>query len=69
MENIKGYRNLTQSEIDCINMIKYHGESLRKLIMDVGAYNPDMRWVNIGQTYLQQGIMALVRSIAKPEGF
>lgn len=69
MENIKGYRNLTQSEIDCINKIKEHGESLGELISSIKELYPDMRWVSIGQTYLQQGIMALVRSIAKPEGF
>ncbi len=67
---IKGYRALSDEEIGMINSIKTHGDSLEQQInalmwMD----NIDMRWVKIGQTHLQQGIMALCRAVAKPEGF
>lgn len=74
MENqhklIKGYRDLSQEEIDIINQIKIHGTQIDALVSTVGALKDvDQRWVNIAKTHLQQGMMALVRSVAKPEGF
>lgn len=69
-KKITGYRELDQSEIDIMNDIKSHGESLADLIEGLRDYtNADPRWLSIGETHLQQGIMALVRAIARPEGF
>lgn len=74
MENqhrqIKGYRELNQIEIDCMNKIKETGIALGRMIETLRA-DPasDNRWVSIGETHLQQGLMALTRSIAKPEFF
>jgi hypothetical protein len=74
MENqhrlIKGYRELSQEEIDLMNDIKQVGQTLETLIqrlLDVDS--TDKRWVNIGRTDCQTGIMALVRSVAKPTSF
>jgi hypothetical protein len=69
-QKIKGYRDLSQAEIDAMNSIKDVGETLGKLC-DVLSHNPDpdQRWVAIGKTHLQQGIMALVRAIAQPTTF
>lgn len=73
MENqhrkIKGYRELDAQDIAAMNRIKEKGEELGQLIDDLHARNADARWVAIGQTQLQQGIMALTRSVAKPEFF
>lgn len=74
MENqhklIKGYRELSQEEIDVMNWIKEKGQHLEALIDNLLSMDStDKRWVNIGKTNLQQGIMALVRSVAKPESF
>ena len=75
MENqhrkIKGYRELSQYEIDAMNRIKAKGEELRELIEHLvsSRVNADPRWVQIGRTDLQTGIMALVRSVAKPDTF
>lgn len=68
---IKGYRDLSQAEIDAMNQIKAKGEELRILIEHLVSrdVNADPRWVHIGRTDLQTGIMALVRSVAKPESF
>ena len=73
---IKGYRDLNQDEIDLMNEIKEEGEKLKSLIGKLegthaatGQHAIDMRWVSIGKTHLQQGIMALVRSVARPESF
>jgi len=69
-KKIKGYRDLSQDEIDTMNMIKETGESLKELIDVVSASSGvDHRWVALAQTDLQKGIMALVRSVAKPESF
>ncbi|MEQ9131115.1 MAG: hypothetical protein RJQ08_13595 [Salinisphaeraceae bacterium] len=78
---ISGYRELEQREIDLINQIKAKGEELSELVASVRDVqdlmtkehgSPDaepLRWINIAQTHLQQGVMALIRAVAKPEGF
>lgn len=67
---IKGYRDLAPSDIDLINEIKDEGERLSLLCGRLGMVpSVDGRWVAIGKTNLQQGIMALVRAVAKPESF
>lgn len=69
-QKIKGYRDLTQGEIDAMNAIKEKGEGLRILIEQMRANKDlDQRWVAIAQTDLQKGIMAAVRAVAKPESF
>lgn len=73
MENqhrkIIGYRELSQAEIDLMNTIKAFGPQLQTLIDQLKAVEAVPRWVSIGQTHLQQGLMALTRSVAKPEFF
>jgi hypothetical protein len=74
MENqhrsIKGYRELSESEISLMNEVKQLGEELGGLIATLKQMPEiDQRWVSIGQTDLQEGIMALVRSIAQPTTF
>lgn len=74
MENqhrqIKGYRELSQEEIDLMNQVKQTGEYLGKLIDQLRALESiDKRWVAIGATDLQTGLMALTRSIAQPTFF
>jgi len=79
---VKGYRKLTEGELDLINEGK-------DLAIQVGAYIDrlmacqgsdgsmpaapappvDKRWVSIGKTQIQQGFMAVIRGIAKPETF
>ena len=67
---IKGYRELDQAEIDLMNEIKTKGAEVGALIDKLrGLEAPDQRWVHIGMTHLQQGFMALTRSVAKPDFF
>lgn len=67
---IKGYRELDASEIQIINEVKGVGSELDMLVLKVQAMpNVDPRWAAIGKTHLQEGLMALVRSVAKPESF
>lgn len=79
MENqhrkISGYRELNQDEIDLMNEIKAVGNTLKQLhdraasrikqnLAVDGA--EQMRWLSIGRTHYQQGLMALTRAIAAP---
>lgn len=69
---IKGHRDLSQREIEIINVIKAHGDAMGELIEAVRTEPEaqiDQRWVSIAQTHFQEGCMALVRAVAKPEGF
>lgn len=67
---VKGYRDLTQSEVDLINEIKGAGEQLGELVATVRATDGiDPRWASIAATDLQTGLMALVRSVAQPTSF
>lgn len=73
---IKGYRDLTQDEIDCMNRIKALGEELGILCdylaatnANTGNYQIDLRWLAEGKTELQKGIMCLVRAVAQPTSF
>ncbi|MDH7548259.1 Acb2/Tad1 domain-containing protein [Stenotrophomonas geniculata] len=85
MENqhrkITGYRELSQAEIDLMNEIKAKGAELGALVKRLednqarttaehgsGDAEP-FRWIAIGKTHLQQGLMALTRAVAKPESF
>ncbi len=74
-QKITGYRDLTQNEINLMNKIKLVGETCGALVAELRQYPadtgvvPDARWVSIGATDLQTGIMALVRSVAKPDSF
>lgn len=69
-KHIKGYRDLSQAEIDRMNEIKTVGERLG-LMVHALRVSPDVdqRWVSIGATDLQTGLMALTRAVAQPTTF
>ena len=77
MENqhrkIKGYRELSQTEVDDMNAIKAKANEVGVLIEALGQSGDDnkydARWVAIAKTDLQKGFMALTRAVAKPEFF
>lgn len=80
MENqhrqIKGYRDLSQDEIDAMNKIKEKAQEVGELCDAIanledsqGKGTTDARWLAIGKTDLQKGFMALTRSVAKPDFF
>lgn len=69
-KKIKGYRDLSQEEIDQMNKVKELGVKIGELVDSVQCLpENDLRWSNIGKTDLQKGLMALTRSIAKPGFF
>lgn len=66
----KGYRELSQAEIDLLNRVKAKGAELEELVAALRATpGLDQRWVSIGATDLQTGLMALSRGIAQPTLF
>lgn len=69
-EKIKGYRDLTQDEIDAMNKVKDIAEEVGNLIEAVEKIEGvDKRWASIAKTDLQKGFMSLTRSIARPTTF
>jgi len=67
---IKGYRELSQEEIDLMNTIKTKGVELGELVAKLRATGGlDQRWVSIGATDMQTGLMALTRGVAQPTFF
>jgi hypothetical protein len=66
---IKGYRELSEKDIAQMNEIKEFGGQLSSLIRNLELHGADERWVEIGMTHLQEGLMALTRAVAKPEFF
>ena len=67
---IKGYRELNQEEIDAMNEVKAMGIKLGELVEKLeNNKDLDQRWIESGKTDLQKGLMALTRSIARPEFF
>lgn len=74
MENqhrqIKGYRELNADEIALMNEIKSKGAELGELVAKLRASDGlDQRWISIGATDLQTGLMALTRGVAQPTFF
>ena len=67
---ITGYRELSQEEIDTMNAIKGHGVALDALVTMMSSIDGiDKRWLTIGTTDLQTGLMALTRAVAQPTTF
>ena len=69
-EKIKGYRDLSQEEIDLMNECKVLAEQCGALISRLEAIgDTDKRCVALGKTSLQQGFMWAIRGVARPETF
>lgn len=68
---IKGYRKLTQEELDRVNAVKELGEAIKAMMdtLDNSTVDYDKRAAAIARTEFQQALMWLTRSITKPETF
>lgn len=70
LPKIAGYRQLDEHEIRLMNEVKREGGNLAALVNLLRELpNIDQRWVSIGETHLQQGLMALTRAVARPTSF
>ena len=64
---VKGYRDLSQSEIDAMNSIKLAEQDIGQLFQQVQAIpGVDQRSLNIAKTQLQQAFSWFVRAVAQP---
>lgn len=69
-KSITGYRQLNDDEVALMNDIKEYGIELGNLVQKLrDRPELDQRWISIGATDLQTGLMALTRSIAQPTTF
>lgn len=67
---ITGYRQLNEQEASLMNKIKQNGIELDDLVQELKSNKElDQRWVSIGVTDLQTGLMALTRSVVRPTTF
>lgn len=67
---VTGYRQLNPTEAAIMNDIKSHGVQLWELVAKLRSIEGiDQRWVSVGATDLQTGLMALTRSVARPTTF
>jgi hypothetical protein len=78
--DITGYRHLNADEIALMNEAKELGQRIGAFIDKLDdlpqAVHPndggpavDRRWLAIGRTKMQTGLMAVIRSIARPTTF
>ena len=69
-QKIKGYRDLTQEEIDLMNKVKEKGAELGELIEMLDSIPEiDKNWLVTGKLGVQQGLMAITRAITRPDFF
>ena len=67
---ITGYHQLNEAEAALMNEIKARGVELGELVQKLRSTEGlDQRWVSIGATDLQTGLMALTRGVAQPTTF
>jgi len=64
---VQGYRSQSTSNVDLVNKNKVKEEEILRTIDELKENTEvDQRWLAIAKTQLEQGFMALNRSIFKP---
>ena len=67
---ITGYRQLSPQEAELMNRIKAKGVELGELVAELRQQQGlDQRWISLGATDLQCGLMFLTRGVAQPTTF
>ena len=68
-----GHRSLTADEAAMVQRIRGHGIDLAELVDGenciAGRGDVDGRWLALGRTHLQMGLMFLVRAVTRPGHF
>ena len=69
--NIRGFRPIDTATAALVNQNKILEELVMRQIdqhlREAGSQEIDQRWVSLARTQIQQGFMALNRSVFKPE--
>jgi len=65
---VAGYRPQTERSVGAVNGMKATEEAILRVLDKLGEDESiDQRWLAIGRTQIEQGFMAVNRSIFKPE--
>jgi hypothetical protein len=67
---VHGYRPQTQQAVNRVNNSKEIEEMVLKFLDELAKAGPtdiDGRWLAIGRTHIEQGFMAVNRSVFRPE--
>lgn len=68
----KSHKQLSEFELKVMDDLTAFGNKLGVLVDSIATdsdLNADPRWLNIGKTQLQQGLMAIKRAVANPDFF
>lgn len=64
---VEGYKAQSQSNIDLVNANKRKEEEILQTLDGLAqSMDIDKRWLAIGRTHIEEGFMAINRSIFKP---
>jgi hypothetical protein len=63
---VAGYRPQTDAAVDLVNKNKKMEEAILMVLDVLAQTEADKRWLAIGRTHIEQGFMAINRSIFKP---
>lgn len=64
---VAGYRPQTEEAVHLVNIMKGSEEKILRALDDLAARDDiDKRWLAIGRTSIEQGFMAVNRSIFRP---
>jgi len=65
-QGVRGYRNLTDAEVEWVNSIKMLEELVAERWGDVARREVNQRWMAVARTHFQEGFTALIRAITQP---
>lgn len=64
---VAGYQPQSEAAVELVNIMKRTEEKLLRALDDLAALDKtDKRWLAIGRTQIEQGFMAVNRSIFRP---
>jgi len=66
-QGVRGYRSLTDGEVELVNSIKLLEELVAERWGAVGGKaEVNQRWMAVARTHFQEGFTALIRAITQP---
>lgn len=66
---IAGYTEQSADKIELVNALKEMEEYVLRVLDEMGKYGipTDKRWLAIGRNHIEQGFMAVNRSVFRPQ--
>lgn len=66
-EQVKGYRKLSEAEINAMNRLKTISRDFLRELQDLPETGADPRWLAMAKTDMQRACMAACRAVARPD--